>query len=403
LKKILYIQYANPGAYPPLEHSSKIFANLGWRVVFLGTGSLHGNNLKIPPHPNIRIIRWPWMLGGWVQKMHYLCFGIHALILTCFLRPGYIYASDPLICPIALVIKKITNIKVLYHEHDSPPEKNSKKVIEKRGKQEDEIGLFQSVVLEARERLAREVDLCVLPNEERARMFREQTKTMKTVECVWNVPRCEEIGTEKAKPDFNRPLAFFYGGSLSSERLPATLLDEIAKKHHQINFHIVGYQTYSHSELFRRILEMSKSGLIHYHGALPRKEMWKIVDLCDAALCLMPMTRGDINMKMMIGASNKPFDALARGLALVVSDLPQWKRLYLPGELRNYEKSCWISDTGYGIAINPVSRKSITAGLEWMLSNREKLWEMGERGRQKIQEDWNYERAFDRIRATIIQ
>ncbi|NCY22152.1 hypothetical protein EBX31_09395 [bacterium] len=52
---------------------------------------------------------------------------------------------------------------------------------------------------------------------------------------------------------------------------------------------------------------------------------------------------------------------------------------------------------GYGIAINPESGESVRAGLEWMLSNRDKLWEMGERGRQKIQSEWNYERLFQPV------
>jgi hypothetical protein len=34
--KILYLQYTNPAAYPPLEHNSRILANEGWQVLFLG-------------------------------------------------------------------------------------------------------------------------------------------------------------------------------------------------------------------------------------------------------------------------------------------------------------------------------------------------------------------------------
>ena len=60
-------------------------------------------------------------------------------------------------------------------------------------------------------------------------------------------------------------------------------------------------------------------------------------------------------------------------------------------------KGCWISDIGYGIAINPESGESIRTGLEWMLENREKIWEMGERGRQQIKEKWNYEAIFKDI------
>ncbi len=281
----------------------------------------------------------------------------------------------------------------------------------------------------ARARLAREVELCVLPNEERARVFREQTKTQKPVECVWNVPGLEEIGSRKPKPNLQTPLKVFYGGSLSSERISPLVFEKVLRLHPKVELHIVGYATYQHHDLLHKIEAYAEKGLLKFHGPKPREKMWAIADQCEAALCLMPMSSQDLNMRTMAGASNKPFDAMARGLAVVVSDLPAWTSMYLeerkdeagaggdPGcripdageksnakgtmskDARNPEFRVPDPGKGYGIAINPESGESIRAGLGWMLNNREKLWEMGERGKRKIQEDWNYERAFDRIRA----
>ena len=33
-RRIMYVQYVNPGMYPPLEHSSRILADAGWEVCF---------------------------------------------------------------------------------------------------------------------------------------------------------------------------------------------------------------------------------------------------------------------------------------------------------------------------------------------------------------------------------
>ena len=120
IKKVLYLQYTNPGAYPPLEHSSRILAEAGWEVIFLGTGARGAGNLEFPKHPRIKVIRWPFVEGGLLQKAHYLAFGIWCLLFAVIWRPDWIYASDPLICPIALAIKKIMGVKMVYHEHDSP-------------------------------------------------------------------------------------------------------------------------------------------------------------------------------------------------------------------------------------------------------------------------------------------
>ena len=291
------------------------------------------------------------------------------------------------------------------------------------------MGVFQKLVMGARREVAGRAEVCVLPNEERVEIFKKQTATDRPVECIWNVPRLEEVAPVKERPNLKKPLALFYGGSLSSERLPDVLLDQILEMFPKILLHVVGYATYSHRALHQRICELSKQKLVKYHGAMPRKEMWRIADVCEAALCLMPPSSKDVNLKNMAGASNKPFDAMARGLAVVVSDLPEWRHKYLgigdwpaqtypcpsgtlAPQMKEYpltrgdcekgiEESLKFripeSGMGYGIAINPESRESIRAGLEWMLANREKIWEMGERGRQKIQKEWNYEKAFSPV------
>ena len=318
-----------------------------------------------------------------------------------------IYASDPLICPIALFIQRFTGVKLVYHEHDSPDSEDKEEGIGDRGKENDQNGIFQRIIMGSRRAVARMAEVCVLPNEERVEIFKRQTGTTRPVECAWNVPGINEIGPQKKKPDPKEPLKLFYGGSLSPERLPLVLVEEIVGVQGAIQLEIVGYPTYSakdYMQTVNRLEQSSRPKVITYHGVLAeRKDLLQIADQCGAALCLMPMKGGDLNMRTMAGASNKPFDAMARGLAVVVSDLEEWKSLYLPGKKLERGDGYWISDMGYGIAINPESRESIRAGLEWMLNNREKIWEMGERGRQKIQKEWNYEgknkQVFRRIEA----
>ena len=86
----------------------------------MGTGARGAGNLEFPRHSRIRVIRWPFVEGGLPQKAHYLAFGIWCLLFVLIWRPDWVYVSDPLICPIALAIKKITGVKMVYHEHDSP-------------------------------------------------------------------------------------------------------------------------------------------------------------------------------------------------------------------------------------------------------------------------------------------
>jgi len=244
--------------------------------------------------------------------------------------------------------------------------------------------------------VGRSADLCILPNEKRLQEFVQKTGRTKPTELVWNVPSLEEVGPAKRPGNLAGPLRLFYGGSLSRERLPWAVLQVILGFGGTVRLDLVGYPNYDDRDYPEAIRAADEGrGVLRYHGTLPQRgDLFRVMDECEAALCLMPMRSRYSGMEQMAGASNKPFDAMGRGLAVVISDIPDWKKLYLPGENREGGKGYWISDMGYGIAINPESGESIRAGLEWMLNNREKLWEMGERGRQKIQKEWNYEKMF---------
>ena len=97
----------------------------------------------------------------------------------------------------------------------------------------------------------------------------------------------------------------------------------------------------------------------------------------------MPLITDDINMKAMEGASNKPFDYLACGLPLIVSDLPAWRTLYV--------------DPGYGLACNPEDPGSIARALMSLVNDPKAMRDMGERGRRRVEREWNYEAQFDKV------
>src|SRR5690348_345276 len=99
IKRILYVQYTNPGAYPPLEHSSHLLASRGWEVLFLG--------IKIPGEDDLRLLHDPRIVvrqlstsgRGWRQRLHYLLYGLWVAAWTIRWRPAWIYASDAITCP----------------------------------------------------------------------------------------------------------------------------------------------------------------------------------------------------------------------------------------------------------------------------------------------------------------
>lgn len=201
--RILYIQYTNPAGYPPLEHSSRILAQADWEVLFLGTGASGADALRFLPHPHITVYQIPFCRPGWRQKLHYMRYCLWVLIWVLRWQPQWVYASDFLVCPMALILTFFPQIKVIYHEHDSPSTKADSS--------------FISLCLQAREKLARRAKFCILPNQQRADLFDKEVKNTQNSLCVWNCPSKQAVFHPNILNDKDE-LWLWYHGSIVPDR-----------------------------------------------------------------------------------------------------------------------------------------------------------------------------------------
>jgi glycosyltransferase involved in cell wall biosynthesis len=373
--RVLYCQYTNPAAYPPLEHGARILADRGWEVLVLGTGGFEVDALRFAAHSGITVQQLSYCPGGWRQKLHYARFAVWVMAWTVRWRPRWLYASDPPACPIAWGLSWLPGLRVLYHEHDSPA-----------GAPKADVGLFGRVMLRARTALARRAALCVLPNETRARRFREETGTPRDVLSVWNCPGRDEVGGPRA-PHAGE-LAVLYHGSITPARLPLAVVDALALVSGRVRLRIVGYETIGHrgyiEAIRRRAASLGIADRIDVVGAVAeRGELLAWCRRSDVGLALMPRSTRDSNEQAMAGASNKPFDYLAGGLALVVADLPDWRSLFV--------------EPGFARACDPDDPRSLAAALAWYLERPQEMRSMGERGRQRVLAEWNYDETFRRV------
>ncbi len=373
-RRILYVQYTSPAGYPPLEHSSRILASSGWEVLFLGTGAAgDANRLRFAPLRGVTVRQLPFCPSGFLQKLHYFCFSLWVLGWMFRWRAQWVYASDLLACPVALLVSFLPGVRLVYHEHDSPDGSPP--------------SLFLRLCLETRRLLARRAEICVLPNQQRADRFSREAADGKDVLCIWNCPATEEVSPPR--PAHNGgDLWVLYHGSIVPSRLPSTILTALAVLPQRVRLRVIGYETVGHVGCVRQLQEMaSQLGITHrveFVGTLPtRRELFQYCRQCDAGLALMPKNSCNVNEQTMTGASNKPFDYLACGLALLVSDLPDWRAMYV--------------EPGYGLACDPDNPESIAAALRWFLEHPKEAREMGEKGRERIIQEWNYEKQFQPV------
>lgn len=367
--RIVYVQYTNPAAYPPLEHSSRMLAEAGWKVLFLGSGSSgRANEFQFPPHPNIRVRRWSHVRGGWWQKAHYAAFSLWVLWQCWRNRVGWVYASDVLAGPAALLVSRGLRCGVVYHEHDSPPLTGSR---------------FFQRLLATRRKLCQRTAVVVLPNAQRAAAFATAVGPRSEVLTVWNCPERREVPPlRRRSADF---CTLFYHGSLNGARLPLAVVQALAQLPEQVQLEFAGYTTEGSSNYVEVLLEeagrLGLRGRVRYLGA--PSERATLLELCgraDIGLAFMPAGSADLNMLAMTGASNKPFDYMACGLNLLVSDLPDWRAMFV--------------EPGYARACNPEDPHSIAQAVAWFINHPREAAAARALGRQRILDEWNYETEF---------
>ena len=375
-KRIIYVQYTNPAAYPPLEHSSQILAENNWDVLFLGTGALGADKLRFNEQRHISERRLRFQSPGVRQKLHYALFNLWCLAWFLRWRPDCVYFSDLQSCPVGLMAA-LAGMKTIFHEHDFP--------------QSNAPGFFARFVSWTRKQFARRATLCVVPNAKRGEYLARAAGATRMPAVVWNCPRYAEAAPQRAALP-KGTLRLLYHGSIVPDRLPLSVIETLAVLPSGVTLTVVGYETVGakgYVDLLQaRAQELGIGERLNIVGTLAtRRELISTCGSHDVGLALMPLESGDPNMESMAGASNKPFDYLACGLALLVSALPDWEEMFVK--------------PGYGLSCDPSSPESLATALGILASQPETTRAMGESGRQRILRDWNYEHQFRPVRERL--
>jgi glycosyltransferase involved in cell wall biosynthesis len=371
-RRILFLQVTEPGAYPPIMNAATLLADAGWDVTVLSSPSAN-LNLAMPEDPRIRLRSLRLRPSYRVGKLDYGRYCLAAAQLALGAKPQIIYASDPLGAGPGLLAARLAGARLIYHEHDS-----------------FNPGTNRPPLSQTRRAAARAADLVIFPNEDRARIAQTELNFPdERLRIVWNLPRRSEIPSPAAQKA--EPLIAYYHGSITPDRLPLALIEGGSRLRGRVRLRIAGYEAPGAPGYVARLIEAGRSPggepMVEYLGQLPqRRDLLGEAARAHVGLAFMPRDTGDINMDNMTGASNKAFDYMAAGLALLVTDRPDWRRLFVP----DFAKACDPSDPA-----------SFAAALAWFIDNPSERRAMAERGRAGIRDDWNYETAFAPIMAAF--
>lgn len=372
-KRILFVQYTNPGAYPPIENAAHILAEKGWSVRLLGVRWPALDRLTFRQHRRIDLRMLRWGAGHRLPRLRYVAYLGWSVAHVIWWRPAWIYASDVLAAPGALVTTYLPWTRVAYHEHDAPSERSP----------------IPRLLRAARSALLRRVPLIVVPDVDRAQSFPPAVRSSGRVVEVWNCPRRGDIPVPKQRS--LPPIRIYYHGTLVPERLPLHVVDALAALTTDWRLVVAGYETVVNPGYVDRLRERARSfgceDRLEFHGIVARSDLLELAARSHVGLALVPRQSDEVNLRRMVRASNKVFDYLASGVMLIVSNDPAWERAYV--------------DAGVGLACDPHLPASLTAVLEWCAEHPEEVRAMGERGRELIKTAWNYDDQFASVERVL--
>jgi glycosyltransferase involved in cell wall biosynthesis len=240
----------------------------------------------------------------------------------------------------------------------------------------------------ARAAAARRAELVIFPNEARARIAQAELGfSADRLRIVWNMPRRSELPRLDSRPETS--LIVYYHGGITPDRLPLAVVEAVRRLGGRACLRIAGEEAPGAAGYLQRLLDLGggkdPTGIVHYAGQVSRADLITMTARAHVGLALLPITSSpnDLTIRHMTGASNKAFDYMAAGLALLVSDRPDWRDMFVA--------------PGFARACDPSDPASIAAALAWFLDHPAERRAMGASGRAKIAAEWNYDTAFEPV------
>ena len=377
MRKALFVQYTDPAGYPPIQHSMTMLERDGWAIASVGTRIKVTSDLRMPPQQNFKTYFMRAVPSGRIaQKIHYLYFCCLTALVALRWRPDVVYVSDMIATPAALLARWLTRSTLLYHEHDSPNAARSS---------------VARLLWRSRSSVCRVAFRVITPNAMRSRLLCEQTGVaIDRISTVFNCPLQSEILTD-VSGEFDRvdspEFWVYYHGSIVPDRLPLAVIDALALLPPKVYLRIVGYETPGGAGYLETIKQRARAlgvlDRIDIVGPISRFSLHHFARTSHVGLSLMPMISDDLNMVHMIGASNKPFDYLANGCTMIVSDLPDWRQMFV--------------DAGVASECNPASATSIRDAVNHWLTRPDLYRKAQQDGLRLVMERWNYDDQFGPI------
>ena len=278
------------------------------------------------------------------------------------LRPHVYHFHDPILIPLALLLK-VVGCRVVYDVHEDYPREAFALAGARRW-----VGWLFWALYSALEGLARvfcDGFVCVTPTI--ARRF----PAARTV-LVQNFPLPEDLADAGGGgPMAERPRRVVYVGGLTAVRGAVEMVR--AMEHPALGSATLTLAGEFGSAALREEMERRPGwGRVEYLGFQDRAGVRALLRGSRVGLVVLHPEQAHLDAQPI-----KLYEYMAAGLPVVASDFPLWRGI--------------VEGAGCGVLVDPLDAAAVAEAAGWLLDHPEDATAMGERGRRAVLERFNWE------------
>lgn len=283
-------------------------------------------------------------------------------------RPRVVHFHDPELLPWAVLLG-LSKVRVIYDAHeDLPAAILSKPYIAPCLRRP-----VAAIICFIERFLAARLDGVIAATPAIQENFRSSNTAI-----VQNFPLCTELQATNAGSHEDRPLHFAYVGGITAIRGAVEMVAAInILQAADARLQMAGLAADS---LQATLEAMPGWERVAAHGWADRTEVAQILSQCRAGLVLFHPEPNHIRSQ-----PNKLFEYMAAGLPIIASDFPLWRGL--------------VDGVGCGILVDPLDPGAIANAMQWILDNPREAAEMGQAGREAVENQFNWEAESTKLLA----